>query len=53
MDLVTMTYYGAICGMLALAGPRLSPVAFRFLAGVAVGLVAAWALPHLRQMLGP
>ena len=53
MDPVTMTYYGAICGMLALAGPRLSPVAVRFLAGAAVGLVAAWALPHLRQMLGP
>jgi hypothetical protein len=52
MDVVALAYYGAICGLLAVASPRLSPTAVRLAAGVAVGLIGAGALPLLRQALG-
>ena len=52
MDPVTLVYYGAICGLLAVASPRLTPVAVRLLAGIVIGLVAAGVLPVLRAVLG-
>ena len=51
MDPVTLVYYGAVCGMLAVASPRLNPAVIRLAAGVAVGLVAAGGLPLLRRAL--
>jgi hypothetical protein len=52
MDPVTLTYYGAVCGLLGLAAPRLGNRVLRFFLGVAVGLVAAGLLPALRRSLG-
>jgi hypothetical protein len=52
MDPVTLIYYGAICGLLAVAAPRLTPTVVRLLCGVVVGLVAAGVLPALRGVLG-
>jgi hypothetical protein len=52
MDPVTLAYYGAICGCLSLASPRIRPALLRIAAGIAVGLIAAAALPALRQALG-
>ena len=52
MDPVTLTYYGAICGLLSLAAPRVGSGLLRFALGIAVGLLAAAALPVLRRALG-
>ena len=52
MDVTALVYYGAICGLLAVASPRLTPVAVRLLAGIVVGLVAAGLLPALRGAFG-
>jgi hypothetical protein len=52
MDPVTMTYYGVICGGLAVVSPRLSPAAVRVVFGLVVGLLAAAVLPALRQATG-
>jgi hypothetical protein len=52
MDVMTLVYYGTICGLLAVAAPRLTPAAVRLVAGIVVGLVAAGALPSLRGVLG-
>lgn len=52
MDPVTLTYYGAICGLLSLAAPRFGHGLRRFALGIAVGLLAAAALPALRRALG-
>lgn len=52
MDPVTLLYYALVCGLLGLAAPRLRTPGLRFATGVAVGLVAAGALPALRALLG-
>ena len=52
MDPVTLTFYGIVCGLLAYAAPLLGRGPVRFAVGLAVGLVAAGALPHLRAALG-
>jgi hypothetical protein len=52
MDPVTLAYYGAVCGMLAIAMPRRATRMRRFAGGVVVGLVAAGALHYLRGLLG-
>jgi hypothetical protein len=52
MDVVTRVYCGTSCGLLAVAAPRLTAAAVRLVAGIAVGLVAAGALPLLRGVLG-
>jgi len=52
MDVVTLVYYGAVCGLLAVAAPRLTSTVVRLLAGAVVGLVAAGVLPALRSALG-
>jgi hypothetical protein len=52
MDPVTLAYYGIVCGCLSLVSARISPAVVRFLVGVGVGLIAAMALPPLRQALG-
>jgi len=52
MDPVTLAYYGAICGTLGLAGPRLGRPMRRLAVGVVVGLLAAGSLPLLRGVFG-
>ena len=51
MDPVTLTFYGAVCGLLAAFVPSASR-AFRFALGVGVGLIAAAFLPPVRAALG-
>jgi hypothetical protein len=51
MDPVTLSFYAAVCGLLAGFVPNASR-AFRFAIGVGVGLVAASLLPPLRSALG-
>ena len=50
MDPVTLVYYGAICGCLAVVAPRFATPWPRFAVGVLVGLVAAGILPALRGL---
>jgi len=52
MDPLALVYYALVCGLLGLAAPRLRRPLTRFAVGVAVGLVAAGALPGLRAMIG-
>jgi hypothetical protein len=52
MDPVSVTYYAIVCGGLALASPRLNPLAVRIIVGVAVGVAAAVLLPVLRRATG-
>jgi hypothetical protein len=52
MDPVSLTYYAIVCGCLAVASPRLNPLAVRVIVGVAVGLLAAVLLPVLRRATG-
>ena len=52
MDPVTMVYYGAICGGLALWSAWVENQWARFGIGIAVGLLAAAILPLLRQAVG-
>jgi uncharacterized membrane protein YccC len=51
MDPVTLAFYGLVCGLLAAFVPMASR-AFRFALGLGVGLVAASALPPLRELFG-
>ena len=51
MDVITLGFFGAVCGLLAAFVPAASR-AFRFALGVGVGLVAASFLPTLRTALG-
>ena len=51
-DPVTMVFYGAICGVLALASPVVESRWTRFGVGIAVGLVAAFVLPLARRAAG-
>jgi len=51
MDPVSVLYYGAICGLLALFSPELGRAAARLACGFAVGLVAAALLPVLKGVL--
>jgi hypothetical protein len=52
VDPVTLLYYALVCGLLGLAAPGLRTPGLRFAIGVAVGFVAAGALPALRALLG-
>jgi hypothetical protein len=52
MDPVSLAYYAAVCGALALAAPWLGRLPVRLAAGAVVGLAAAGALPLLQVWLG-
>jgi len=47
-----MGYYGAVCAVLAWTTPLLDKGFHRFLLGLCTGLIAATALPFVRQYLG-
>ena len=51
MDIVTLTYYAAICGLLSFAAPYLGNRLVRLAIGVTVGVVAAALLPMARTAL--
>ncbi|SLN66775.1 hypothetical protein ROJ8625_03400 [Roseivivax jejudonensis] len=52
MDAVTVLYYAIVCGVLSLAVARLARAWLRLTVGIAVGVLAASALPPLRALLG-
>ncbi|MCB1475416.1 MAG: hypothetical protein H6883_12595 [Rhodobiaceae bacterium] len=51
-DPATIVWYGAICGLLSLAAPRIGGHAARLAIGIVVGIVAATAFPLLRARMG-
>jgi len=51
MDIVTLVYYAAICGLLSLAAPNLNNRMVRLSIGVVVGVIAAAGLPVIRAAL--
>ncbi|MFT4715307.1 MAG: hypothetical protein ACI861_000055 [Paracoccaceae bacterium] len=51
MDLFIFAYYGAICGVLAYSAPLLETSLRRLLLGLTTGLIAATAMPYVRDML--
>ncbi|WP_417525862.1 hypothetical protein [Marinovum sp.] len=52
MDIITVSYYAFVCGVLGLAGPRLGRPLIRLVIGGIVGVLAATLLPMVRLGLG-
>ena len=52
MDAFSLIYYAVICACLGLAAPWLGRALPRLLTGLALGIVAAAALPILRPLIG-
>lgn len=52
MDIITVSYYAFVCGILGLAGPRLGAPLIRLIVGGIVGILAATALPPVRLIFG-
>ena len=52
MDLISLGFYAAICGVLSAVGPAFGGFIMRFGIGIAVGAGAAWLLPVLKVALG-
>jgi hypothetical protein len=52
VDIVTLTYYAAICGVLSVAAPYLGNRLVRLAIGVSVGVIAAAILPMARAAMG-
>lgn len=50
MDLFILAYYGAICGVLAFGAPLLETAFRRMLLGLTTGLIAATAMPYVRDI---
>ena len=51
MDVITISFYAAVCGVLGWAGPMLGRPLVRLVIGAVVGVVAASILPTLRGMI--
>lgn len=51
MDLFVLAYYGAICGVLAYTSPLLETAFRRLLLGLTTGLIAATAMPFVRDLI--
>lgn len=51
MDIVTLVYYAAVCGILSLAAPYIGRRIIRLSIGVLVGVIAAAVLPAARAAL--
>ncbi|MEM9393987.1 MAG: hypothetical protein AAGA38_09025 [Pseudomonadota bacterium] len=52
MDIVALTFYAVVCGVLSLVAPNLGGRAQRLAIGAVVGVMAAAVLPTLRSALG-
>lgn len=52
MDIITVSYYAVVCGLLGWAGPKLGRPVIRLLIGAIVGIGAATILPTVRLIVG-
>lgn len=52
MDIVSMTFYAVICGVLGVSAPSFSSAIQRLAFGAVVGVVAAAVLPFIKGMMG-
>ncbi len=52
MDIITVSYYAFVCGVLGLAGPSLGKPVLRLIIGGIVGVIAAALLPAVRLIIG-
>jgi len=52
MDPTSMTFYAIVCGVLGVSAPRFDSAWFRLAFGAVIGVIAAFALPYIRQMIG-
>lgn len=52
MDIITVSYYAVVCGVLGLAGPKLGRPVMRLVIGGLVGIGAATILPTVRLIVG-
>ncbi|MBT8408849.1 MAG: hypothetical protein KJN93_04405, partial [Alphaproteobacteria bacterium] len=52
MDMIALTFYAAVCGILSLFAPRLGGMVTRLFVGAGVGVVAASVLPVVRAVTG-
>ncbi|QXT40208.1 hypothetical protein [Gymnodinialimonas ceratoperidinii] len=52
MDILALTFYASVCGVLSLASPALGTALLRLAAGAVVGIAAASALPLIRSTIG-
>lgn len=52
MDIITLSFYAVVCGVLGLAGPRLGAAPIRLLIGGLVGVLAATILPFVHVLIG-
>ncbi len=48
MDIIAVSYYAVVCGVLGLASPRLGMPVLRLIIGCVVGVLAATLLPAVR-----
>jgi len=51
MDIFTLTFYAAVCGLLSLIAPGLGRPPIRLIIGATVGILAAVSLPMVRGVL--
>lgn len=52
MDIITVSYYAVVCGVLGMAGPKLGGTVVRLIIGAIVGVIAATLLPTVRLIAG-
>ncbi|UWQ95576.1 hypothetical protein [Gymnodinialimonas sp. 57CJ19] len=52
MDMIALSFYAAICGLLSLAAPAFGTPGIRLAVGAGVGIAAAAALPFIRSTVG-
>lgn len=52
MDMISLGFYAAVCGVLSATAPVLGRFPVRFAIGVLVGLTAAYFLPLVKTTLG-
>ena len=51
MDLATMLFYGAVCGLLSLFSPVIGNGFTRLIIGIAIGVAASVAMPSVRPFI--
>ncbi|MEL6642806.1 MAG: hypothetical protein AAFQ79_02635 [Pseudomonadota bacterium] len=52
MDPISLVFYAVVCGLLSLFAPNLGGYLPRLLIGAGVGVLAAFALPMIRGVIG-
>jgi hypothetical protein len=51
MDIFALTFYGIVCGLLAYTSPIMKNKLVRLGIGMGIGLLAATALPWIRNLM--